>query len=86
MDATGEAIEHLYREHAGQVLGPLIRQLRDFDAAEDAFHEALIVALERWPRDGRPDNPVAWLVAVARNRARDRLRREARRVPKEERR
>jgi RNA polymerase sigma-70 factor (ECF subfamily) len=84
VDATGEAIEHLYREHAGQVLGPLIRQLRDFDAAEDAFHEALIVALERWPRDGRPDSPVAWLVAVARNRARDRLRREARRVPKEE--
>ena len=57
MDATGEAIERLYREHAGQVLGPLIRQLRDFDAAEDAFHEALIVALERWPRDGRPDSP-----------------------------
>ena len=83
VETAPEAVERLYRAHAGGVLGTLIAQLRDFDAAEDAFHEALVVALERWPRDGAPDNPVAWLVAVARNRARDRLRREARRAPKE---
>jgi RNA polymerase sigma-70 factor (ECF subfamily) len=74
----------LYRAHAGQVLGPLIRMLRDFDAAEDALQEAIVVALERWPRDGEPDNPVAWLLTVARRRALDRARREARRGHKEE--
>ena len=58
--------------------------LRDFDAAEDALQEAIVVALERWPRDGEPDNPVAWLLTVARRRALDRVRREARRGPKEE--
>ena len=58
--------------------------LRDFDAAEDALQEAIVVALERWPRDGEPDNPVAWLLTVARRRALDRARREARRGPKEE--
>jgi RNA polymerase sigma-70 factor (ECF subfamily) len=79
-----ERLEGLYRAHAGQVLGPLIRMLRDFDAAEDALHEAIVVALERWPRDGEPDNPVAWLLTVARRRALDRARREARRGPKEE--
>ena len=79
-----ERLEGLYRAHAGQVLGPLIRMLRDFDAAEDALQEAIVVALERWPRDGEPDNPVAWLLTVARRRALDRARREARRGPKEE--
>ena len=79
-----ERLEGLYRAHAGQVLGPLIRLLRDFDAAEDALQEAIVVALERWPRDGEPDNPVAWLLTVARRRALDRARREARRGPKEE--
>ncbi len=79
-----ERLAGLYRAHAGQVLGPLIRMLRDFDAAEDALQEAIVVALERWPRDGEPDNPVAWLLTVARRRALDRTRREARRGPKEE--
>jgi RNA polymerase sigma-70 factor (ECF subfamily) len=77
-------VERLYRAHAGQVLGPLIRMLRDFDAAEDALQEAVVVALERWPRDGQPDNPAAWLLTIARNRARDRLRREAKRTGKQE--
>jgi RNA polymerase sigma-70 factor (ECF subfamily) len=77
-------LEQLYRAHAGQVLGPLIRLLHDFDAAEDALHDAIVLALERWPRDGRPDNPVAWLVTAARNRAFDRLRREAKRDAKQE--
>jgi RNA polymerase sigma-70 factor, ECF subfamily len=79
-----ETVEHLYRAHAGQVLGPLVRMLRDFDAAEDALQEAIVVALERWPRDGEPDNPAAWLLTIARNRARDRLRREALRTGKQQ--
>ena len=77
-------IELLYRAHAGQVLGPLVRLLRDFDAAEDALQEAIVIALERWPVDGQPDNPVAWLVTTARNRALDQLRREAKRDVKQE--
>ena len=50
--------------------------LGDFDAAEEAVQEAFAVALERWPRDGVPDNPGAWITRVARNKAIDRLRRE----------
>jgi RNA polymerase sigma-70 factor, ECF subfamily len=56
----------------------LIRILGDFDRAEEAVQEAFVVALERWPRDGLPDNPGAWIVRTARNRAIDRLRRERR--------
>jgi RNA polymerase sigma-70 factor, ECF subfamily len=50
--------------------------LGDFDAAEEAVQEAFVVALERWPRDGVPDNPGAWITRVARNKAIDRLRRD----------
>jgi RNA polymerase sigma factor (sigma-70 family) len=55
-----------------------VRALRDIDLAEDAVQEAFVVALDRWPRDGLPENPGAWITAVARNRALDRLRRERR--------
>jgi RNA polymerase sigma-70 factor (ECF subfamily) len=58
------------------VLATLIGVLGDFDLAEDALQDAVAVALERWPRDGVPENPAGWLVTVARNRAIDRLRRE----------
>jgi RNA polymerase sigma-70 factor (ECF subfamily) len=54
----------------------LIRVLGDFDAAEEAVQEAFVVALERWPTDGTPENPGAWITRVARNKAIDRLRRE----------
>jgi RNA polymerase sigma-70 factor (ECF subfamily) len=54
----------------------LIRALGDFDLAEDAVQEAFAVAAERWPRDGVPTSPGAWIVTTARNRAIDRLRRE----------
>ena len=57
-------------------MATLIRVLGDFDAAEEAVQEAFLVALERWPRDGVPGNPGAWIVRVARNGAIDRLRRE----------
>ena len=59
-------------------MATLIRILGDFDLAEDAVQEAFVIALERWPRDGLPDNPGAWIVRTARNRAIDRLRRERR--------
>jgi RNA polymerase sigma-70 factor (ECF subfamily) len=54
----------------------LIRAVGDFDLAEEAVQEAFAVAIERWPRDGVPDNPGAWITTTARNRAIDRLRRE----------
>jgi RNA polymerase sigma-70 factor (ECF subfamily) len=52
-----------------------VRGLRDFELAEDALQEAFTLALERWPGDGTPQSPAAWLFTVARNRAIDRLRR-----------
>jgi RNA polymerase sigma-70 factor, ECF subfamily len=55
-----------------------VRALRDVDLAEDAVQEAFVVALDRWPHDGLPANPGAWITTVARNRALDRLRREQR--------
>jgi RNA polymerase sigma-70 factor (ECF subfamily) len=58
------------------VLAALIGFLGDFDLAEEAAQEAFAIAAERWPRDGAPDNPGAWLVATGRNRAIDRIRRE----------
>jgi len=69
-------IEAVFREERGRVLATLISVLGDVDLAEDALQEACAAALERWPRDGAPANPAGWLVAVARNRAIDRIRRE----------
>jgi RNA polymerase sigma-70 factor, ECF subfamily len=66
------------------VLATLIRLTGDIDRAEDALHDAVVVAADTWRRDGMPDKPGAWLTTVARNKALDRLRREARRLPKEE--
>ncbi len=59
-------------------MATLIRILGDFDRAEEAVQEAFVIALERWPRDGSPDNPGAWIVRTARNSAIDRIRRERR--------
>jgi RNA polymerase sigma-70 factor (ECF subfamily) len=71
-----EVVDRLFRHESGRAVASLIRVLRDFDAAEDAVQEAFVVALERWPRDGTPDNPGAWITRVARNKAIDKLRRE----------
>ncbi len=71
------ASEHLLRELAPQVLGAVIRRFRDFAGAEDAVQEALAAAAVQWPRDGRPENPRAWLIQVASRRMTDHLRREA---------
>ncbi|HTY55819.1 MAG TPA: sigma-70 family RNA polymerase sigma factor, partial [Candidatus Binataceae bacterium] len=72
------ALEQLYREEFGRVLATLIRVLGDFELAEDAAQEAFAVALERWPREGVPRNPLAWVVGTARHKAIDRIRRDSR--------
>jgi len=69
------SLEDVFREEWGRVLANLIGFLGDFDLAEEAAQEAFATAAERWPRDGTPDNPRAWLVTTARNRAIDRIRR-----------
>jgi len=69
-------IERVFRDEWGRVLASLVGYLGDFDLAEDAAQEAFAIAAERWRRDGVPDNPGAWLVTTARNRAIDRIRRE----------
>jgi RNA polymerase sigma-70 factor (ECF subfamily) len=76
MEASHRVVEQTFRQESGRVLATLIGNLRDFELAEDAFQEALVVALERWPRDGIPRNPGAWITAVARRKAIDRLRRQ----------
>jgi RNA polymerase sigma-70 factor, ECF subfamily len=69
-------LEQAFRNEWGRVLATLIGFLGDFDLAEEAAQEAFAIAAERWPRDGTPANPRAWLVATARNRAIDRIRRD----------
>ncbi len=78
-----EAIEETIRVEGGQVLATLIRLSGDIGLAEDALQEAAVIALEKWSGDGLPENPAAWLTTVARNKALDLLRREARRKGKE---
>ena len=79
-----DPLDEIIRIEGGQVLATLIRLTGDIDRAEDALHDAVVVAADTWRRDGSPDKPGAWLTTVARNKALDRLRREARRKPKEE--
>ncbi|MBR7198990.1 MULTISPECIES: RNA polymerase sigma factor [Pseudomonas] len=71
-------VEQVYREESRRILATLIRLLGDFDLAEEALHEAFFVAVERWQRDGVPDNPRTWLVSTGRFKAIDVLRRRAR--------
>jgi RNA polymerase sigma-70 factor, ECF subfamily len=69
-------LEQAFRDDWGTVVASLIGFLGDFTLAEDAAQEAFTTAAERWPNEGFPDNPRAWLVATARNRAIDRIRRD----------
>jgi RNA polymerase sigma-70 factor (ECF subfamily) len=69
-------VAQLFRDEWSRAVSILIRVLGDFDLAEDAVQDAFTTALERWPRDGVPSNPAAWIITTARNRAIDRLRRE----------
>jgi RNA polymerase sigma-70 factor (ECF subfamily) len=68
-------LEEIFREEWGRVLATLIGLLGDFDLAEDAAQEAFAIAADRWPREGVPSSPRAWLMRTARNRATDRIRR-----------
>jgi RNA polymerase sigma-70 factor (ECF subfamily) len=78
-----QPIDEVFRRESGQVLATLIRFCGDFDLAEDAVQDTFLVALERWPVEGVPPNPGAWITAAAKHRAIDRIRREVRRVDKE---
>jgi RNA polymerase sigma-70 factor (ECF subfamily) len=69
-------LEQVFRDEWGRVLATLIGFLGDFDLAEEAAQEAFAIAAERWPGEGMPANPRAWLLTTARNRAIDRIRRE----------
>lgn len=77
MTTTSAAVEKVVRLESGRVLATLIRLAGDFQLAEDALQDALTRALERWPVDGVPDNPAAWLITTARRKSIDRLRRDA---------
>ncbi len=72
-----DQIDHIFRQERGRVIATLVSHLRDLELAEDVLQEALVTALERWPLEGLPKNPGAWLTTAARHRAIDRLRRSA---------
>jgi RNA polymerase sigma-70 factor (ECF subfamily) len=76
------ALEQIAREESGIVLGALVASCGDLDLAEEAFQDSVAIALERWPRDGVPQRPAAWLITTARRRAIDRLRHGAMRASK----
>src|SRR5579864_5394942 len=73
--ATHAAIEAVWRVESARLIGGLVRLVGDVGLAEDLAQEALVAALERWPESGIPDKPGAWLMATAKHRAIDVLRR-----------
>jgi RNA polymerase sigma-70 factor (ECF subfamily) len=77
IDSRAVTVEAVFRREYGRCVATLIRFLGDIDAAEEAVQDAFTVAAARWPSDGQPPNPGAWIVTTARNRAIDRLRRES---------
>ena len=75
--AARKAIEAVWRIESARLIGGLVRMVRDIGLAEDLAQEALVTAIERWPETGIPDSPGAWLMATAKNRAIDHLRRHS---------
>jgi RNA polymerase sigma-70 factor (ECF subfamily) len=75
MSVTRQAVERVFREESGRIIATLIRVLGEFDLAQEAMQDAFAVALQRWPVDGVPDNPGAWITTTARRKAVDELRR-----------
>lgn len=71
-------VDDYYQKESRRILATLIRLLGDFDLAEEALHDAFAIALQKWPLEGVPDNPRAWLVSTGRFKAIDQLRRRAR--------
>jgi RNA polymerase sigma-70 factor (ECF subfamily) len=76
LDASHDELARVVRDHAGRLAAALVRVTGDFPTAEDLVQDAVLAALQRWPADGIPDRPDAWLFTVARRRAIDVLRRE----------
>jgi len=74
--SASQLIDQVFRDEWGRVLATLVGDFGDFDLAEEATQDAFAIAAERWPRDGTPDNPGAWLTTTARRRALDRIRRD----------
>ena len=74
---TAALIEGVYRADWGRILATLIKMTGDFALAEECAQEAFAAALEEWPTGGAPDVPVAWIIRAARNKAIDRIRRNA---------
>ncbi|HNW64542.1 MAG TPA: RNA polymerase sigma factor [Piscinibacter sp.] len=77
-EATHRAIDAVWRIESARIVAGVARLVRDIGLAEELAQDALIAALEHWPRDGVPDNPGAWLMTTAKHRALDRLRRDKR--------
>src|SRR5437870_3042847 len=75
MNTAQQVVSDTFAREADRILAALIGTVRDFELAEDALQDALLVALERWPVDGLPRNPSAWITTTARHKAIDRLRR-----------
>src|SRR6267143_1343893 len=78
--AAAGSVEHVFREQYGRAVAVLARYFGDIDLAEEAVQDAFTIALQRWPRDGAPPSPAGWIITTARNRAINRLRREASRA------
>src|SRR2546425_1775359 len=76
--ATDAALTAVFREETGRLTAALVRALSDFDLAEELVQEALLEAVEHWPKEGIPDKPGAWLLTTARRKAVDQFRRQAR--------
>ncbi len=74
MEELNRTLDAVIRGEKARVVGALVRVLGSIDAAEEAFQEALLAALSRWPVDGKPQNPAAWLTTTAKNQARDAAR------------
>jgi RNA polymerase sigma-70 factor, ECF subfamily len=81
MTDVQQRITDVFRSEGGKLRAALISRIGDFERAEDALQDALLVALERWPQEGIPRNPAAWIMTAARNRAIDHLRRDQRIEP-----
>ncbi|MEU1999027.1 RNA polymerase sigma factor [Nocardia gamkensis] len=77
---TGSVIETVFARHYGRAVASLIRVFGDIGVAEDAVQDAFTAAVQRWPTEGLPPSPPGWIITTARNRAIDRLRREASRA------
>ena len=81
---THQAIDAVWRIESARIIAGVARLVRDIGTAEELAQDALVAALEHWPRDGVPDNPGAWLMATAKHRALDRLRRDKLQASKHE--